>query len=248
MKLQTLVKLSVGLLAVVGALVLMVGIVAVVCALGAKRPVPARVILEADFEKGLVEYVPDDAVAKIVSGSKTPTVLGVIEALERATTDDRVVGLIARVGEAGLSAAQIQEIRDAIIAFRAKGKPAIAYAETFGEGGKGNGSYYLATAFDEIYLQPSGDVGLAGLMAETPFIRGTLDKLGFVPRMDHRSEYKNALNELTEKKYTAAHREATTKFVESVFCQIVKGIAERRKIAETEVRALIDRGPFLGEE
>jgi protease-4 len=247
MKLQILTKFCVGLLAIVGALVLMVGVVAVVCALGAKRPVPAKVILEADFEKGLVEYVPDDVVAKIVS-ARAPTLLGVVEALERATTDDRVVGLIARVGEAGLSAAQIQEIRDAIIAFRGKGKPAIAYAETFGEGGKGNGSYYLATAFDEICLQPSGDIGLAGLMAETPFISGTLDKLGFIPRMDHRSEYKNAMNELTEKKYTAAHREATTKLVESVFGQIVKGIAERRKMSESEVRTLIDRGPFLGGE
>jgi len=137
------------------------------------------VILEADFEKGLVEYVPDDAVAKVVSG-KAPTVLGVIKALERATTDDRVVGLIARVAKRGCRCAN-SEIRDGIIAFRAKGKPAIAYAETFGEGTKGNGSYYLATAFDEIYLQPSGDVGLAGLMAETPFIRGTLDKLGLFP-------------------------------------------------------------------
>ena len=97
MKLQTLTKLMVGLLAVVGALVLMEGIVAAVCALGAKRPVPSKVILEADFEKGLVEYVPDDPVAKVVSG-RAPTVLGVIEALERATADDRVVGLIARVG------------------------------------------------------------------------------------------------------------------------------------------------------
>src|ERR1700687_5978273 len=126
MKLQTLTKLCVGLLAVVGALVLMVAVVAAVCKLGAKRPIPAKVILEANFERGLVEYVPNDPVAKIVSG-KAPTVLGVVEALERATTDDRVVGLIARVGEAGYSAAQIQEIRDAIIAFRGKGKPAIAY-------------------------------------------------------------------------------------------------------------------------
>src|ERR1035438_3370099 len=247
MKLQTLMRLIVGLLAVVGALALMTGIVVAVCALGAKRPVPSKVILEVDFEKSLVEYVPSDPVAKIVEG-RAPTVLGVIKALERATADDRVVGLIARVGEAGLSAAQIQEIRDGVIAFRAKGKPAIAYAETFGEGTKGNGSYYLATAFDQIYLQPSGEIGFEGILAETPFISGTLDKLGFVPRMDHRAEYKNAMNELTEKKYTAAHREATTKLVESVFGQIVKGIAERRKMSEPEVRALIDRGPFLGEE
>jgi protease-4 len=247
MKLQTLTKLCAGLLAVVGALVLLAGIVGVVCYFGAKRPVPAKVILEADFEKGLVEYVPNDPVAKVISG-EAPTVLGVVEALERATTDDRVVGLIARVGEAGYSAAQIQEIRDAIIAFRAKGKPAIAYSESFGEGGKGNGSYYLATAFDEICLQPSGELGLAGLMAETPFIRGTLSKLGLEPRMDHRGKYKNAMNELTETKYTAAHREATTKFMESIFGQIVRGIADRRKMSESDVRALIDRGPFLADE
>ena len=247
MKLETLKNLVVGLLAVIGTLVLVAGLVIAGCFLGAKRPVPAKVILEANFENGLVEYIPDDPVAKIVSG-RAPTVLGVVEALERASTDDRVVGLIARVGEAGLSLAQIQEIRDAIIAFRSKGKPAVAYAETFGEGGRGNGSYYLATAFDEICLQPSGDVGLAGLIAERSFIRGTLDKLGFTPRMDHRSEYKNAMNVLTEKKFTEPHREATTKLMESVFGQIVKGIAAARKMSESEVRALVDRGPFLGDE
>jgi protease IV len=247
MKLQTLRSFVVGLFSFVGAVVLLGVVVAAVCLFGAKRPVPSKVILEANFESGLVAYVPDDPVAKIISG-KTPTVLSVIEALERATTDDRVVGLIARVGEAGLSAAQIQEIRDAVIAFRAKGKPTIAYAETFGEGSRGNGSYYLATAFDEIWLQPSGELGLAGLMSETPFIRGTLDKIGLVPRMDHRSEYKNAMNELTETNYTVAHREVNTKLIESVFGQIVKGIAERRKMSEPEVRALIDRGPFLGDD
>lgn len=234
-------------LATMGALVLIGLVLASVSMLVARKSVPSKVILEADFEKHLVEYVPDDPVARIVSG-KAPTILGVVEALERASKDKRVVGLIARVGEAGLSLAEIQEIRDAVMAFRHSGKPAIAYAETFGEGGKGNGSYYLATAFDEIYLQPSGDVGLAGLMVESPFLRGTLDKLGFVPRLDHRAEYKNAMNALTEKKFTPAHREATEKFMESAFGQMVKGIAQARKMPEEQVRALIDRGPFLGEE
>jgi protease-4 len=38
--------------------------------------------------------------------------------------------------------------------------------------GPGNGAYYLATAFDQIYLQPSGDIGLAGIIMETPFVKG----------------------------------------------------------------------------
>ncbi len=240
-------RLFVRLLATIGALVLLAAIAGAASFLIARRSIPSKVILELDLEHRLVEYVPDDPVARIVSG-RTPTMLGLIEALQRAATDHRVVGLIARVGEAGLPLADVQEIRDAVIAFRHTGKPAIAYAETFGEGGNANGSYYLATAFDKIYLQPSGELGLAGLLFERSFLRGTLDKLGFVPRLDHRSEYKSAMNVLTEKKFTAAHREANEKIMESQFGQIVTGIARARNLSEDKVRALIDRGPFLGDE
>jgi len=240
-------RFFVRLLTTIGAVVLLAAIIGATSFLIVKRSIPSKVILEVDLEKRLVEYVPDDPVARIVSG-RTPTMLDLIEALQRASADKRVVGLIARVGEAGLPLADVQEIRDAVIAFRHTGKPAIAYAETFGEGGKANGSYYLATAFDKIYLQPSGDVGLAGLMAETPFLRGTLDKLGFIPRMDHRAEYKNAMNELTETKYTPAHKEATERIVDSSFGQLVAGIAEARQMSTNDVRTLIDRGPFLADE
>jgi protease-4 len=240
-------RFFVRLLSTIGALVLLAAILGATAFLIAKRSVPSKVILEVDLEHRLAEYVPDDPVARIVSG-RTPTMLNLVEALQRASADDRVVGLIARVGEAGLPLADVQEIRDAVIAFRHTGKPAIAYAETFGEGGKANGSYYLATAFDKIYLQPSGELGLAGLMAETPFLRGTLDKLGFIPRMDHRGKYKNAMNELTDTKYTPAFKEATERIVDSSFGQLVAGIAEARKMSTNDVRALIDRGPFLADE
>src|SRR5207247_7954575 len=141
-----------------------------------KGTVPAKTILEVDLTRGLQEQAPDDPVTGLLL-TRSPTVRDVVEALQRATTDDRVVALIARVGSAHVGLAQIQEVRDAILAFRGKGKRAVAYAATFGEFDAGNGAYYLATAFDTIYLQPSGDVGLTGLMAETPFVRGTLDQL-----------------------------------------------------------------------
>jgi protease-4 len=144
--------------------------------------------------------------------------------------------------------AQVQELRNAIQAFRAKKKPAIAYAETFGEFGPGGGAYYLATAFDEIWLQPSGDIGLTGVILESPFVRGTLDKLGVKPRMDHRYEYKNAMNFYTDKKYDPYHKEAMEKLMNSWFSQLLKGISESRHLTEAQVRSLVDRGPFLGKE
>jgi protease-4 len=209
--------------------------------------VPDRTLLEADFGRSLAEYLPDDPVTRALSGD-TPRLRDTVDALHRGARDDRVVGLVARIAAAPMGLATVQELREAVTAFRAAGKPAIAYAETFGEFGPGNAAYYLATAFDEVYLQPSGDVGLTGLLAESYFVRGTLDKLGVEPRMDHREEYKNALNIFTEKDFTDAHREAARSIMDSMFDQIVGGIAASREITPEQVRALADRGPYLGTE
>lgn len=209
--------------------------------------VPSPAILEADLETALPEYVPDDPIAKALFGER-PTLRDMVEALERAAQDGRVAGLIARLGAAPLGMAQVQELRESVRRFRERKKFAVAFAETFGEFGPGGNAYYLATAFDEIWLQPSGDIGLTGVLAEAFFLRGTLEKLGITPRMDHRYEYKNAMNIFTERKFTPAHREATERVVKSYASQMLRGIAEGRRMTVDQVRALVDRGPLLGPE
>jgi protease IV len=243
-------KFVVRLLAVIGALTILAVIIGLgiwIISLLMRPSVPAKTILEVNLETDLVEYVPEDPVAQALA-IETPVVRDIVEALEKAGDDSRVTGLVARIGTAPMGMAQFQEIRDAVKRFRARNKFAVAFSETFGEVGPGSGAYYLATAFDQIYLQPSGDIGLTGIIAETPFLSGTLEKLGIRPRMDHRYEYKNAMNMFTEKKFTPAHREATEKIVASWFAQLIRGIAEARGMREEQVRALVDKGPFLGKE
>ncbi len=212
-----------------------------------KPAVPKKAILEVDLERGIPEMPADDPFA-VFGGGRPLTLRDVVDALEKAGDDPHVVGLVARLGAAPIGFAEIQEVRDAVKAFRAKKKFAVAYSETFGEFAPGNGAYYLATAFDEVWLQPSGDLGLNGLVAESPFFRSALDKLGVRPEFGQRHEFKNAMNLYTETKFTDAHREATRALVESLWGQVVKGIAEGRKMTEAEVRAAVDRGPFLGPE
>jgi protease-4 len=242
-------KFVVRFLAVVGALTLVCIIMASISLSLALRAgkVPDRVILEVDFEKPLAEYVPADPLALALMREVT-TVRDVVEALERASKDERVLGLVAKIGSAPMGLAVIQEIRDAVTAFTNNEKFAVAYAETFGEFGPGNGAYYLATAFDKIYLQPSGDVGLTGLMYELPFVRGTLDKLRMKPRIDHRKEFKSAKNMFTETEFTEAQREAMETLMNSQFGQIARAIVKTRKVTEEELTAMIDRAPLLGEE
>ena len=234
-------------LMLIGAWVVVMAIVGAIATLISQEDLPERIVLEIDFEREFAEYIPTDPLASVLM-EQTVSVRDIVDALHQATTDERVLALVARTGTPRMGLAEIQEVRDAILAFRNSGKPAIAYAETFGEFGPGNGAYYLAAAFDRIYLQPSGDIGLTGLMAESAFVSGTLEKLGISPRMDHRYEYKNALNMFTEKKYTQPHREATLQIIESQFGQIVQGVAAGRGLEADAVRTLVDRGPFLGKQ
>jgi protease-4 len=240
-------RVAVGVLAGVGALTILALLAAGAWYWKDKASVPERLVLEVDFERGVVENVPDEPVGRYLL-KRFLVLRDVTEALNRAAEDRRVVGLVARVGASGMGMAQIQEIRDAVAAFRGKGKPAIAYAETLGEFAPGNGAYYLATAFDRIYLQPSGSVGLTGLISNTSFFRGTLDKLGILPRLARRKEYKTLVNRLTEKKYTEPHREANRSILASLFGQILEGISGARTLPVEEVRSLADRGPFPGKE
>jgi protease-4 len=202
-------------------------------------------VLELVLKDDIPEQVASNALAQVL-GSRTLTMRDYVEALRRAREDERIGGLLLTVKRLPIGFARVQELRDAIIDFQSTGKWAVAYLETAGEFSAGNKDYYLATACGTIWLAPPGDVNLVGVRAEVPFVRGTLDKLGIVPDMDHIGAYKTAMNFYTEKTMTAAHRESMESIVGSLYGQFRRDIAAGRKMTEDEVGALVDRGPFIG--
>jgi len=187
--------------------------------------------------------VPPANPAQSVTGRKPLTVREAVDALERAAGDKRVTGLLAHIGFGAAAMADVQDLRDAVLAFRAAGKRATAFSDTFG-----NVSYYLATAFDSIVFQPGGDFGVLGFSRDVNFLRGTLDKAGIGWDGGKRYEYKNANDQLTERKFTKPHRESMARLYDSMHEQLVAGIAEQRRLEEGRVRQLIDGGPLLAHE
>jgi protease-4 len=207
----------------------------------------APLILELDLTEGLTEGPPSDPLGAILSMRK-PRLADVLEGLRRARRDPRVRGLIVKIGGRHLGLAMVQELRTAVVQFRAAGKLTVAFAETFGEFGSGTVPYYLASAFEKVYLQPSGDVGLTGISLEQRFVKNALSKIGVDYQIAQRHEYKTAANTFTQDHMTEAHRESTERIAESVIEQVVSGIAEGRGLAPERVRELIDQGPFIGVE
>lgn len=209
-------------------------------------PLPGRtapLLLELDLNGPLAEPPPQAPLAKVMNRGQ-PALRHVLDGLHRAAKDPRVAGLIVRTGGTHQPLAYAQELRDALLEFGASGRPTVAWSETFGEFGRGTAGYLIATGCAQIWLQPTGEVGLTGIAAEATFVRELFDRVGITAEVSARREYKNAPNMFTERGYTPAHREAMTRLVESSLHSAVEEIAEQRGLDSDRVRALVDRSPL----
>ncbi len=234
----------IGFLAALAVIGLVVLIYSLVSQHAKPEQIAAGTVLRLDLDKPVTEQ---PAPFSQIFDGKSTTFSTVLTALKRGADDSRVKGLVARTGNVALGMGQVQELRDAIKAFRAKGKFAYAYAETFGEISGGTRSYYLSSAFDQIWLQPTGSLALVGVRAEIPFFKGTLDKIGVEAQFGRRAEYKSAATQFTETKLPATDHEAEDTMLASLYDQIAAGIGESRNMAPDAVKQLIDGGPYIGQ-
>lgn len=203
--------------------------------------VPAsRIVVTADLNRGIAEAGKSGAFSGLQRGGAY-VLRDVLDGLEKAAGDPKVAALVVRLNGADLKPARIQEVREAIEAFRKSGKPAVLFSESLA----GTDEVYLASSFGEVWLQPSGDVGLTGLSVESPFFRGTLDELEIKPEFGARHEFKSAIETFTEHGYSDASRASLQRILDRWAEQMVGGIAASRGIAPERVRALMDLGPLM---
>ena len=169
-----------------------------------------------------------------------PTVQSVVNSLRKAQVDARIRGVILMPSGPQLLWGKAQEIRDAVLAFRASGKPLVAFLE-YG----GTQEYYLASAADKVFLMPGSPLDLVGVASYEMFIRGALDKIDAYPDMLHAGDFKTASNFYTETAFTPEHREMAESLNRDLYEQIIDGIADGRRMTKSDVRRLVDEGPFL---
>lgn len=207
------------------------------------RGVPDGCVLELDLTSIPPESGGFDPLTVLTGRGRPMLLRDAVAAIHRAAEDDRVAGLIARVQFPAASPGPVQELRAALDAFGAA-KPSLAWAETY----PGTLSYYLASVFREVWMQPSGTVGLVGFATRALFLRDALTKAGIEAQFIARGEYKSAANLFTEDSYTEPHREADSRLIESLHEQVIAAVAEARHLEPDAVNALADKAPLLRDE
>lgn len=240
-----MVKRGVGLVLTLIALAIVVSMAALLLMyllVGREPPVATESTLVLRPGGELHEAVPDDVLG-FIRGDLT-TVRGFVDTLRKAARDARITTVLLMPGAFDLPFwGKVQELRDAVIDFRKSGKTVVAFLE-YG----GDREYYLASAADRVFLVPTAPLNLAGVASYEIFLRGALDTIGAYPDFHSIGEYKTAVNQLTERTFTPAHREMAESLNRDMYEQLVRGIAEARKKTEAEVRALLDEGPFAPED
>jgi protease-4 len=234
-----------GFLAIIGglAVLLIAGVVVVAIWLSPGTPAtPDRIVVKLDLRDPPIE-ANSGGLQTLLSEDRL-LLADVVGTILQARNDERVFGILLLTGNQGPGIAATQEIREALAAFKTSGKFVVAFSNSFGEGGNGTGAYYLASAAEEIWLQPSGDFSVTGISVETPFLKGALDKLGVSVQGGQRYEYKTAPNSLTETDFTKAHQENMQALVDSLLSQIVGDLSKARNLPAETMRKLIDSAPL----
>jgi protease-4 len=212
----------------------------------APKPLSQDSVLTLTLNGPYVEHRDSSGLEAFMLGQNA-SLYDITRALYQGAQDPKIKGLLLRIDTPLLGMAQIQELRDALLAFKKAGKSSWCYTDTFGELSSGTSFYYLATACNEIWVQPLGALNLTGLNAEVPFAKETLEKLAVKPELIQRKEYKSFVEMYTHKDFSEPSREAHQAVLDSILGQLVEGIAKERKLPHDQVRQLIAEGPYLGE-
>ncbi len=208
-----------------------------------KRLGRGRTVLEWELVSVPAEAVASDPIS-LVLGRKGSTLAHVTQTLRDAAQDPAVAGLFVTLDLGPSRPAAVQELAEAIRDFRASGKVAVAFADTFA----GNWGYYLAASFDHVVLRPGGEIAVTGFGVEPNFYAKALGKAGVQLRVSRRHDFKDAMDQLGEGGMRAPAKRARKALYESLHTQLVAGIAAGRGLTDDRVRDLIDQAPLLDQE
>ena len=150
----------------------------------------------------------------------------ITESIQKAADDSKIKGLIVELNVMGnLSYQQLDLIRNAIISFKKSNKPTFAYGELSSQK-----MYYLATACDNIYLNPHGGVDMRGFGAQLTFFKNTIDRLEIEPQIFYAGKFKSATEPYRFTKMTEENKEQVRAFMGDFKKNVLEDIAKSRKI------------------
>jgi len=159
-----------------------------------------------------------------------------LDAIHLARDDSRIKLMVLKLDEMGsASLSKLQDLHRAILDFRKGGKRVIVSADQYSQA-----QYYLASAADEVYLNPMGFVMLTGLGLYRNYFKDALDRLKVDMHVFAAGRYKSAAEPLTRNNMSAAARKANSVWMNQFWQTYKHDVSEARGIKSTQLQGLVD--------
>jgi protease-4 len=188
--------------------------------------------------------IPDQGSSNPYSGfdiinmsiTPVPGLNEILQNIKKASTDDKIKGILIENGLMSSGWATTEELREALEKFRAAGKFVIAYSDyvLLQEG------YYLSTAADRIYVNPSSTVDFKGLSGEVMFYRKALEKIGVEVQVTRHGKFKGAVEPYILDQLSKENEEQIKSYVGSIWSHVIEDISKARGISPEKLNQLAD--------
>ena len=239
--------LSALLVFLIGAFLCFFLLIGMLAAMGQKKPVTLESGSYLVFDLGAnikdapsqTEGLDDFLEAFGGQGRRELQLREVTRSLQAAAHDDSIKGLYLtgtmHVLGYGSGFAALKEVREAIEAFKASGKPVKAHLDY-----AGTREFYLASVADELVLDPYGAVVMPGLASQPMFYTGAFEKFGIGVQVTRVGKYKSAVEPFTLKQMSPENRMQIQKLLDDVWSNLTVSIEQARKLPAGSLQKIVD--------
>ena len=187
---------------------------------------------------GVMQERSQDDIYSFLTGGEVSS-LGLddlAEAIDKAKTDDNVKGIYI---EAGMFApdgpASVQALRKKLVEFKKSGKWIVAYGDQYTQS-----AYWLCSVADKVIVNPEGLIDWHGLCTETMYFKDLLAKFGVKMQIAKVGKFKSAVEPFFADKMSDANREQVSVYLNGIWGNIVKDVAQSRKLDAKTLNAYAD--------
>ncbi len=209
---------------------------------GATPTVRHNSVLVVELSGPVPEIASHDPLAGLLLDEAAYDLQDLRKALHNAAADDRIGGLWLKLRGVQANWSTLQEIRLALKAFKASGKPLIASS---GEYMMAERDYYLATVADSVFALPEAFFEFNGMYLEVMFLKGLLDKLDIEPEIIRVGEYKGAVESYSRADLSRENEIQLQSVLDEYNRRLVEAVAAGRAMDEEHVRALATEGAMI---
>lgn len=159
-----------------------------------------------------------------------------LTAIHKAKDNDKVKGIYIEAGAFGAdSYASLQALRNALADFKTSKKWIVAYGDIYTQG-----TYYLASVADKVYLNPSGQINWGGITSQRVFVKDLLSKFGVKVQVAKVGTYKSATEMFTGDKMSDANREQTETYIKGIWNTVTHDVSTSRKVSVEQLNNFAD--------